>query len=281
MKRRTVIQTAAVLASASALSCSRTRGTAARHASTVSVPNSRGHYSFIRGIAPYSGGAAASDGYEIEHATIRRPAPLDEGFSVIERHLAARNLPKQALCGLELRSPRPFTFRGFNDFNAGYIDVLRKWDVLVEGGLNPVARTNVAPEVHPPAQPSVYGFSYVVASAGAPRSFVLAGSGELPEGSLDARDVVRSGETSPEAIAEKARFVVDRMAGRLAGLGVSWADVTAIDVYTVHDMWPFLVAGLLKPCAANAVVWHYARPPIEGLEFEMDARGVRREIVLG
>ena len=281
MKRRTVIQTAAAFASASALSCSQTRGAVGRPASIACVPNAHGHYSFIRGIAPYSGGAVASDGYEIERATIRHPVPLHEGFSLIERHLAARNLPKQSLCGLELRSPRPFTFRGFSDFNSGYIDVLRSWNVLLEGGLNPVARTNVAPEVHPPAQPSVYGFSYVAASAGAPRSFVVAGSGELPEGSLDARDVVRSGETSPEAVAEKARFVADRMSGRLAGLGVSWADVTAIDVYTVHDIAPFLVAGLLKPCAANAVVWHYARPPIEDLEFEMDVRGVRREIVLG
>ena len=41
---------------------------------------------------------------------------------------------------MELRSPKPFSFAGFNQFNAGYIDVLKKWDILFDG-MNPVART--------------------------------------------------------------------------------------------------------------------------------------------
>ena len=35
-----------------------------------------------------------------------------------------------------------FSFTGFNEFNAGYIDVLNKWTAL-----NPVARTDVVPAV--------------------------------------------------------------------------------------------------------------------------------------
>jgi hypothetical protein len=47
-----------------------------------------------------------------------------------------------------------FTCTGFNQFNLGYIDVLEKWDILVEG-MNPVARTNIAPQVNPPGAPSL------------------------------------------------------------------------------------------------------------------------------
>jgi hypothetical protein len=55
---------------------------------------------------------------------------------------------------MELRSPKPFSFNSFNQFNAGYIDVFKKWDILFDG-MNPVARTNIAPEVNPPGEPSL------------------------------------------------------------------------------------------------------------------------------
>src|SRR5262249_59389402 len=100
--------------------------------------------------------------------------------------------PLQAMCGMELRSPKPFSFSGFNQFNAGYIDVLKKWNLHLDG-MNPVARTNVAPEVNPPGEPSLYGFSYTVPSKATRKTFVVAGAGELPEGSLEPNDVVRRG----------------------------------------------------------------------------------------
>ena len=28
------------------------------------------------------------------------------------------------------------------------------------------------------------------------------------------------------------------------------------------------------------LTWHYARPPVQGLDYEMDVRGVAREIVM-
>src|ERR1041385_4977001 len=104
------------------------------------IENPRGHYTFLRGIAPYSSGVAAHTGYAIEHATFAKPAPLADGFRAIAGHLAGRKLPKQAVCGMELRSPRPFSVQGFNDFNAGYVRVLKEWDILLDG-VNPVART--------------------------------------------------------------------------------------------------------------------------------------------
>jgi hypothetical protein len=68
---------------------------------------------------------------------------------------------------------------------------------------------------------------------------------------------------------------------RLRDLGVSWPDVTTIDVYTANELSKPLVDELLKRSAHNAVTWNYTRPPITDIEVEMDLRGVRREIVLG
>ena len=46
---------------------------------------------------------------------------------------------------------------------------------------------------------------------------------------------------------------------------------------------PFL-RGILEelgPAAIHGLIWHYSPPPIAGLEFEMDMRGVRRELRIG
>src|SRR5580658_1515688 len=104
------------------------------------VANPKGGYSFLKGIAPYSAGAVANADFEIERARLAKPLPLAEAFVRLDAHLAALGRTPQALCGMELRSPRPFTFKGFNDFNAGYVHLLEKRNMLV-GGLNPVART--------------------------------------------------------------------------------------------------------------------------------------------
>lgn len=246
------------------------------------VENPKGNYSFVKGIAPYSGGAVAAGGFAIEHARFLRPPALRAGFDAVEAHLQRIGRPMQALCGMELRSPKPFTFPGFSQFNAGYIDVLKRWGILLDG-LNPVARTNIAPAVAPPAKPALYGFSYTVPSKSSRRTFVVAGAGELPEGSLDPKDVVRRGDTSPAAIREKARYVMGLMEGRLHGLGAGWPDVTVTEVYTVHDIRALIEPELLDRmglAAAHGLTWHYSRPPIESIEFEMDLRGCASELVL-
>jgi len=216
------------------------------------------------------------------HARFLQPAPLAQGFERVRAHLGAVKRPLQTLCGMELRSPKPFTFQGFADFNASYVQVLKGWDVFLDG-VNPVARTNVAPEVGPPAVPSLYGFSYTIPSPIARKTFVVAGGGELPEGSLDPHDVVRRGETSADAIAEKARFVMGLMTGRIKELGVSWDEATVTEIYTVYNIAPFLANDILKPMGKGNVhgtLWHFSRPPIVSIEFEMDLRGVARELVL-
>ena len=232
--------------------------------------------------SPYSAGAVAEKGYEIVHARFLQPVPLAQGFERVKAHLQAVKRPLQAMCGMELRSPKPFTFAGFGEFNAGYVEVLKSWDIFLDG-TNPVARTNIAPEIGAPRVPSLYGFSYTVPSVRKEKTFVVAGAGELPEGSLKPEDVIRKGETTTEALREKTRYVMGLMAGRLQGLGVDWAQVTTTEVYTVHPVCSFLASEIIRPlgkAGIHGITWHYSRPPIVTIEYEMDLRGCFREIVL-
>jgi len=150
----------------------------------------------------------------------------------------------------------------------------------LENNVNPIARTNVAPVLFPPPEPAVFGFSYVTRSNISKRTFVVAGGGELPDGSTSADDIIRRGDASPEALLEKSRYVMGRMSARLGAMGTGWPDVTTINIYTAHELTQKLVAGVLAETGHNAVAWNYVRPPIKDLEFEMDLRGIRREIVL-
>jgi hypothetical protein len=113
---------------------------------------------------------------------------------------------------------------------------------------------------------------------------VVAGSGELRDRSLAAEGIVRRGETSSDALREKAAYVMGVMRARLEALGGSWSAVTAVGVYTPHPIQPFLSGEILAamgPAAAHGVHWFLSHPPIAGLEYEMDMRGVRQEWRLG
>ncbi|MBY0506122.1 MAG: hypothetical protein K2X03_19555 [Bryobacteraceae bacterium] len=241
--------------------------------------NNQGNYRFWKGIAPYSAGAIASPGFEIVHVRFAQPVPLAEGFTRVRAEVHAAGRPIHALCAMALRSPAPFSFAGFNDFNATYVHTLVEWGLLVDG-LNPVARTNIAPALQPPPEPSVYSFAYTVPSSAAAPTFIVAGAGELPEGSLSPDDVVRKGDLSPEGLREKIRFVMGLMSGRLQGLGVGWSQVTTANVYTVHPICAEVEKEIAPWAANHGFTWYYSRPPIETIEYEMDLRGVRREVVL-
>ena len=239
-----------------------------------------GGYRFLPGIDPYSSGVVTMPGHQVVHATLRAPMPWRDGFALIDRHLRAEGRPRAALCAIALRSPKPFSFEGFAEFNAGYRELLIAWGLLVDGA-NPIARTNVAPLIGAPSEPSLYAFGYTVTGTTARPMFVVAGSGEVDR--LNADTIVRRGESSPDAIREKAAFVMGVMQTRLRGLGADWPDVTAIDVYTPHAIEPFVQDTILRlagPAAVHGVRWYPSHPPIVGLEYEMDLRGVAREIVL-
>jgi hypothetical protein len=171
--------------------------------------------------------------------------------------------------------------QGFRAFNETYVTTLREWGVF-DGHVNPVARSNVCPEIDPPAEPSFHAFAFTVTAPHAVPSFVIAGSGEAPEGRDSyAAHIVRRGETGPEAMRDKARFVLGEMERRLAALGFGWTDTTATQVYTVRDLHPFLADEIVRRGAARAgLIWHLCRPPVRELEFEMDCRGIATEQVI-
>jgi hypothetical protein len=59
--------------------------------------------------------------------------------------------------------------------------------------------------------------------------------------------------------------------------------VTVIDVYAVRPIDEIVHMEILPhagPAALHGVRWFPSLPPIQGLEFEMDLRGVARELVL-
>ncbi len=240
-----------------------------------------GGYRYVRGPFQYSAGVAAKPGFAIERVRFRSPAPLEAGFAAIEAHLKAIGRPTTAFCACELRSPAPFTEDGFVAFNRVYVGTLERWGIF-EGEENPVARANVCPEIAPPPEPSFHAFSYTVEAADAAPSFVIAGGAEAPEGMANYRDhIVRLGDVCAEAMTEKARFVLGAMEDRMAALGFSWADATATQVYTVHDLHPFLASEIVgRGAVPDGLTWHYARPPVEGLDYEMDVRNVTLERVV-
>ncbi len=240
-----------------------------------------GGYRYIPGVFQYSAGVRAADGFRVERATFRRPVPLAEGFARIEAFLAANGRPRSAFCACELRSPAPFSESGFRAFNEAYVGVLAEWGI-VGGGDNPVARSNVCPELEPPAEPSFHAFSFTVPDDGGVPTFVIAGSGEVPEGKDNYRDhVIRPGDTTPAGLRAKADYVLAEMERRMAALGVGWAETTAVQAYTVHDLHPFLAEAIVAPGAAPlGLTWQFCRPPVAGLDYEMDCRGVTVERVI-
>jgi hypothetical protein len=240
-----------------------------------------GGYRYIPFAFQYSGGVAALDGFRIERVTFSEPLRLDPGFAWIERFFGEQGLPLAAFCACELRSPEQFTDTGFIEFNRRYAGTLQRWGVMT-GDDNPVARSNVIPPIHKPAEPSFYAFCFARPAPGASGSFVIAGSGEAGDGPAPYRErTVRYGETGPDAMREKARFVVGRMEERMAVLGKTWADTTATQAYTVYDVHTSFADEIVRRGAArHGLVWHFARPPVVGLEYEMDCRSVPLEHIV-
>jgi hypothetical protein len=241
-----------------------------------------GGYRYIPAVFQYSAGVAAEPGFEIERARFMKPLPMEQAFAAIEAHLAAIGRPTTAFAQCELRSPAPFTDQGFIDFNKQYVTTLERWGIYKDG-VNPVARTNVCPMYDVPAEPSLLAFSYTVpAAAAARRTFALSGGGDARGGPEAYRErVVRFGDTSPEGLREKVLFVIDEMERRLEALGFGWEDAVSTQAYTVQNIGHLVGEELARRGAtAGGLVWYYVRPPVIGLEYEMDVRGFARELIL-
>ena len=245
------------------------------------IPFAAGGYRYIKSVFQYSAGVAAEPGFEIHRARFARPLPLLEGFRAVERHLAAIKRPTTAFCACELRSPEPFSEQGFIDFNREYVKTLEGWGIYKDGA-NPVARTNVCPAYAPPSSPSLYAFSYTVPAPKAAATYIIAGGGEAAEGKGSYRErIVRYGDTSPGGLREKMRFVIAAMERRLAALGFGWGDARSTQAYSVHDIGALVGPEIAaRGIAVNGLTWHFCRPPVVGIDFEMDVRGAAQELVL-
>ena len=241
-----------------------------------------GGYRYIPAVFQYSAGVAAEPGFEIERARFFRPVPLAKAFAAIESHLQAIDRPPTAFAQCELRSPAPFTDQGFIDFNKQYVTTLERWGIYKDG-VNPVARTNVCPMYDKPPEPSMLAFSYTVPAEGTRRrTFMLAGGGDARNGNEPYSErVIRFGDTSPEGLREKVLFVIGEMEQRMKALGFGWQDAVSTQAYTVQNIGHLVGEELAKRGAmAGGLVWYYDRPPVIGLEYEMDVRGNAREIVI-
>jgi hypothetical protein len=240
-----------------------------------------GGFYFVPGISPYSGGVRATSSCRIVNVTSPRALEWKEGFEHIDAVLAASNRPPSALCSIVLRCPKPESFDGFRAFNDEYRAALDDRSLLLDG-INPIARTNVAPIVDPPAETLMYGFGYTIEQPTDRPSFVIAGAGDLhDQADLSPEAIVRAGDRWIEAGSERATVVLDEMETRMAALGVDWGDAMMVNVYTAEPLHHVLQSTLLRrmgPAATHGVHWHLAAPPVAGLTFEMDLRGGTTEM---
>ncbi len=246
------------------------------------VDNPKGGFSFVKGIGPFSSGAVASAGFEIVHVAAVPLIKLDDGYGVIERHLREAGRPMNAVCGMELRIPKPLTPAGFNEFNQGYLKHLAGWDMQVDGN-NPIARTNVAIAIAPVAEPALFGFYYTVPSSTRTKTFVLAGAGEVKSMSAGKLEIVAGTDVSASGLTQKTKFVLDRLGEHLVEMKMTWADATAVNLYTVHDAYLVFASTLLPmigTAAQRGVTWHYTHPPVDAMQLEIDAHAVLREVVI-
>ena len=178
-----------------------------------------GNYRFIPAVFQYSSAACALEGFAIERVRFDRLVPLAEGFAQAAAYIQGAGEKLTSFCACELRSPAAFSEAGFLAFNQHYVKTLAEWGIF-DGTTNPVARSNVCPEIDPPTEPSFYAFSFVRPAGGQRRSatpdFVIAGSAEVRSGAGSYPErIVRYRDLSAEGLKEKVGFTVREMESRM------------------------------------------------------------------
>lgn len=256
----------------------------------TSVANPAGNYRYAPGIPPYSAGVRADDDHVIVRITLRERTPWRDGFARIDAVLDEAGRPAPALCAVELRCPVAHSFDGFGSFNDDYRQALDERGILLGGGFNPVARTNVAPAmpgVERAGDTELHAFSFTMPRSGSTSpavggsttgpSFVIAGAGDLHDQSdLRPEAIVGGDRDWATSGADRARVVFDEIEARLVALDLTWQDTDTVVVYSVEPIGAVLESTVLPrlgPAALRGLHWFHARPPVEGLRFEMDARG--------
>ena len=251
---------------------------AARAQSPAMISRPGSGYRFLPGGPVFAGGAVAEPGYAVVHAVLARWLPLEQGYTLVEAHLKSLGRPMHALCGMQLRLPRQLSAGEFSEFNAPYVARLKTWDLLYEGQ-NPISRTNVSPALNPPREPSLHAFSYTVAADRGAATFTMSGMTERGPGT----SVIALGDVSAEGMQRKLAHVIAVVTSRLAELGFDWHDATHVELYAAEEIPGAMAALASKATGAmhRGVRWHHGRPPVTGLELELEARAVAREAIVG
>ena len=231
----------------------------------MQLVRSGGGFQFVPVDGPYSAGVVAEPGHAIVRVRAPRHTALADGFRLVEKTLAAAGRPRTALCAMELRVPRPLTRAGFDDFNRPYIAEMERLGAVVEGRVA-AARTNVAPELDPPSEPTVHAFCFAIPSSVTQRTFVVSG---VPE---------RLGTGGGPAA--WWNDIVATLEERMAALGVGWDDATETQLYAPRrDHAVFAAAALdrLAELSRSGIRWFHSSPPIDDLRMEIDVRALAED----
>lgn len=74
---------------------------------------------------------------------------------------------------------------------------------------------------------------------------------------------------------------MDAMRERVAALGCDWKEVTAAQIYSVHDLRPVLEEAFAKAGMSQLGVSCFPGwPPVVDADIEFDVRRVRTELVI-
>ena len=101
---------------------------------------------------------------------------------------------------------------------------------------------------------------------------------DLQPSSIVARDL-----DGKDAWRMRIEQVCEEMEARMSAIGVEWSDCSVIDVYCDQDWFGQAGETLVErigTAVSSGLHWYIARPPIEGLTFEMDVRSVNNEKIL-
>ena len=112
---------------------------------------------------------------------------------------------------------------------------------------------------------------------------MLAGVPEVASREGGKREVVAAGDVSLEGLRRKNACILEALGGLLREMNLNWSEASAVNLYTVHDLHPLFATELLPAlgtAAYRGIRWHYARPPVLGLELEIDGYAAREELVL-
>lgn len=241
---------------------------------TEPVTHASGAYRYLPGGSTFSNGLAAEPGYRIVEWELAEPLPLEPAFRRVGQELDAHGLGWDALAGVDLRSPEPFTPEGFAAFNVEYLQALGRHYPLDDRTPNPLTRTNVAPVEPFVPVPSVRAVQVVEPGADATGGdFVLSGVAEVT-GAPGPENTVAHLDTSDAGLRAKVDFVAAELAGRLGQLGVAVGEARIVDAYTAQPLgWLELVlAGTFSAVPRYGLRRWLARPPVTDLEFELGCK---------